>query len=196
MAGGEGSADGTSETGESLGEAEAIASATPSTPLFPGVVYGLTAAVLVYLTIVLLLAVEVVGLVGGESGGLTPQAFLLGSIGDFYSAHAGATTGIVPGIRGVTVVPTVLYVGVPFGILAWSGSQCARPAADPRRATVRGGSIVLGYAAATLLSFVVVARFDAFVGIDPRRIFVVVGLCYPALVGGVSGYLTAMKSHR
>ena len=160
--------------------------------LISGIAYGLTAAVLVYLSVVVLLAIEMLGLADGRAGGLEAVAFLLGSLGDFYGAHAGATSGLALGIRGVGGVPAVLYYGLPFVVLGWAGFQRESTDTDPTRAAARGATVVAGYAPAVVASLLVVARFDALVGVDPLRVVVVAGLCYPMLVGAAGGYLATV----
>lgn len=158
-----------------------------SVPWERGVIHGFSAALVVYGAVTLLLVVQVLAL-STNGTGLTTRAFLIGTIGDFFTAHPGSTA-LVPGIRDAGFVPPGVYTLLVAVVLCWAGYRVpGAEQSDRRTAIATGSSISLGYLPATIGCVIVIWTFDPqLVALDPLRVILVVGVLTPALFGAVGG---------
>lgn len=158
-----------------------------SVPWEHGVIYGFSAALVVYTVVTFLLVVQVLALAANGTG-LTTRAFLFGTVGDFFTAHPGSTA-LVPGIRDAGFVPPGVYTLLAVVVLCWAGYRAT--GADPsdrRRAIAAGSSISLGYLPATICCVIVLWTLDPqLIGFDLLRVIAVVGILTPAFFGAVGG---------
>jgi len=159
----------------------------------PGLLYGVVAALLGYGLVGGFLALEVRAATAGP-GALTRRALVAGTLGDFYTAHLGATTDVAFGVRGVSAVPAPAYYLVPLVALAWGGRRTARASGSTPGVswpTARAGArVVAGYAPLVLLGLGVLRFVGGPSGNDALRIALVAGVVYPVVVGSLAGYVT------
>lgn len=157
--------------------------------------YGLLAALGTYGAVTLFLAVHIASTAHVTVTGVGWETLFLGTLGDFLSAHAGVTDGVVMGVAGVGVVPSVVYYLVPPVALCWCALRTVESDVSRQKAAVQGAALVFGYAPAVGVVLATLAgRADfVFVALDPAEAILLAGVTYPLVFGGVGGILTQRR---
>lgn len=167
-----------------------------------GLGQGISAFIVGYVAVTALWFVDAA--VTGRSldfGGL-----VFGGLQRLLASHLGVAGGRPLGAGSSAGVPGAVYLLVPVVLLGYNGWTMASRYATPseRAAAVAGASTAVGYSVAVLgsmaaLAFLVEALLGLFgvtvvVGAATRtvsspRTFVVAGLLYPVVFGGLGGYV-------
>jgi len=158
----------------------------------PALAYGFFAGVGIYATVVVFLAIQLLPLLE-SGGGLTPRAFVFGTLGDFFSLHPGAVSETTPGIDNAGFVPSVAYYAVGILALGTAGYKTASVSSsdDSREATLRGGTIVVGYLPVVIGGLVAIWLLDpSLVSVSPVRVLAS-GALAAFVYGAVGGYAAA-----
>lgn len=177
---------------------------------FDGLGQGVSAFILGYLVVTGLWFLDA-AVTGGsmDFGGL-----VYGGLGRLLASHLG-TAGGPPLATGGSraAVPAAAYLLVPVVLLGYNGWTIAGryPTPSGRAAAVAGASTVVGYAAAVLGSVAALTLLlEALLGalgvsvvtgglggaVSSPRTFVVAGLLYPLVFGGLGGYAAYRWRHR
>ncbi|WP_267163811.1 hypothetical protein [Halovenus salina] len=158
--------------------------------------YGFVAALGTYAGVVLFLGVHVVSTAHVTVPGVGLETLFLGTLGDFLSAHAGVTDGVVMGVAGVGVVPLVAYYLLPPVVLCWSARRVVESDVSRQKAAVQGAALVLGYAPAVVVVLATLAGSAefAFVALDPTEAVLLAGIAYPLVFGGSGGVVVHLWS--
>lgn len=159
--------------------------------------YGAGAAVITYVCVVVLLAIELLSIENGMFAGMSQRAFVFGTLGDFYGSHLGAGIDASLGVANVGWMPTFVYYLFPVAILVYAGRRCATASPSAETATVallQGASIVLGYVVFVLVSLAFLALLTPLgpLGFRPWQVVLVAGVLYPVVFGALGGYTTTL----
>lgn len=157
-----------------------------------GVRYGAFAGFATYATAVVFLAIHVFSLDGATVSGIGFRAFVTGTLGDFFGTHYWVTDGVVLGGAGAGTIPVYVYHLVPIVSLSISGRVCAS-SADPdsgETAFLTGAAVTAGYGVVvvTLLGILFTTVEVPLLGLNLVRAFLLAGIVYPVVCGGLGGY--------
>lgn len=157
--------------------------------------YGLVAAFCTYAAVALFLGIHIASTEHVTVTGVGLETLFFGTLGDFLSAHAGVTDGVVMGVAGVGVVPGVVYYLVPPVALCWCALRTVEPDVPRQKAAVQGSGLVLGYAPAVGLVLATLSGSAdfVFVALDPAEATLLAGVAYPLVFGGVGGLLANLR---
>lgn len=157
-----------------------------------GVRYGALAGFATYATAVVFLAIHVFSLDGATVAGIGLRPFVIGTFGDFFGTHYGVTDGVVLGGAGAGTIPVYVYHLIPVVSLSLSGRVCAS-SADPNSgetAFLSGAAVSAGYGVVvvTLLGILFTTVEVPLFGLNLVRAFLLAGIVYPVVCGGLGGY--------
>lgn len=98
------------------------------------------------------------------------------------------------------VMPKIVFYIVPIVVLLWFGSKLAKRSAqgstNPQAGAVAGASVAFGYAVVTLICSASIFKLSGIGGTAGPKLgsaVIIMGIIYPAVVGGVGGYLVSQR---